>query len=211
MFEDACVHIIDDDSTVRKALSYFVGAAGFASRLYDSGEQFLAAAPRAAAGCIVTDVRMPGMTGLELVLRLKADGITQPVVVMSGHADILLAVEAMKAGAADFLQKPFKASELVEAVRGALDQERPKAPLPPESAAFLKLVSTLSPRQRNAFDGILDGKLNKTTAHELGISVRTLEGYRAEVMAKTNAGSTTELVRMAAMANLWGTPKASCG
>jgi two-component system response regulator FixJ len=188
-----------------------VGAAGFASRLYESGEEFLKAAPRSTAGCIVTDVRMPGMTGLELVLRLKADGIAQPVIVMSGHADILLAVEAMKAGAADFLQKPFKASELVEAIRGALDRERPKAPLAAESVAFLKLVSTLSPRQRNAFDGILDGKLNKTTAHELGISVRTLEGYRAEVMAKTNAGSSTELVRMAAMANLWGSPKVSCG
>jgi len=211
MFEEACIHIIDDDSTVRKALSYFVGAAGFASRVYDSAEDFLAVAKRSAPGCIVTDVRMPGMTGLELVLRLKSEGVAQPVIVMSGHADILLAVEAMKAGAADFLQKPFKASELVEAVRGALDRDRPKAPIAPESAAFLKLVSTLSPRQRNAFDGILDGKLNKTTAHELGISVRTLEGYRAEVMAKTNASSSTELVRMAAMANLWGSPKVSCG
>lgn len=206
MTEQACVHIIEDDDTVRKALSYFVAAGGFDSQLYSSGEEYLATS-HDDAGCVVTDVRMPGMTGLELVLRMKAEGMPHPIVITSGHADILLAVEAMKAGAVGFLQKPFKASDLVEAVRGALDKDRPRPPLSPESVAFLKLVATLSTRQRDALDGILDGKLNTATAIDLGISIRTLEGYRAAVLAKTQTKTTTDLVRMAALANLWGAPK----
>lgn len=204
---DACIHIIDDDEDVRKALSYLMASAGFASRLYASADQFLTSAGRDAAGCIVTDVRMPGISGIELVLKLRSTGVPHPVIVISGHADMALAVKAMKAGAVDFLEKPFNSDELVAAVTAALVTERPKLPLSAESLAFLKVIQLLSPRQRDAFYGILDGKLSKTTAHELGISIRTLEGYRAEVMGKTQARNANDLMRMAGLANLWGSTR----
>lgn len=197
---DPCVHIVDDDETVRKSLAYAVGSAGYATRIYESGERLLGGVARLAPGCIVTDVRMPGMDGVELVSRLKAEGAPHPILVMSGHADVALAVEAMKAGAVDFLEKPFRPSALVGAIAAAMAKADRSAP--PEAAAYRRLVETLSPRQREVLSGIVEGKLNKTIAHELGLSVRTVEGYRAEIMSKTQARNLTELIRMMVLAKL---------
>lgn len=202
MLENACVHIVDDDEQVRRTLSYAMASAGFATRVYETAEGLVAARATLAPGCIVTDVRMPGMDGVELVRRLQADAVPHPIVVMSGHADIDLAVEAMKAGAIDFLEKPFRPSKLVEAVRAAMARATPKPAARPEASRYRQLVAGLSPRQQDVLNGILQGKLNKTIAYELGLSVRTVEGYRAELMARTGAGNLTELVRLAVLAEV---------
>jgi two-component system response regulator FixJ len=202
MPETACIHIIDDEDIVRRSLGYAVASAGFAARVYDSAEQFVAALPIGGPGCVVTDVRLPGMSGLELVTRLKDGHAPLPVVVISGEADIAMAVDAMKAGAADFLQKPFRAASLLEAVKGALDGESRQRRQAQEAVCHRKAFALLSPRQSEVLAGIVDGKLNKTIGHELGISVRTVEDYRAEIMAKTQARNLSELIRMAVLAGL---------
>jgi two-component system response regulator FixJ len=202
MAETACVHIIDDEDSVRRSLGYAVASAGFASRVYASAEQFVAALPIAGPGCVVTDVRLPGMSGLELVMRLKDGHAPLPVVVISGEADVAMAVDAMKAGAADFLQKPFRNANLIEAVKGALDREGRERLQVQEAVGHRRTLALLSPRQAEVLAGIMDGKLNKTIGHELGISVRTVEDYRAEIMAKTQARNLSELIRMAVLAGL---------
>jgi len=199
-----CVHIVDDDDDVLRTLAYAIASGGYASRVYVTAEQLLQALPTLAPGCIVTDVRMPGMSGLDLVRRLRSEAIDQPVIVMSGQADIALAVEAMKGGAVDFLQKPFRAAALLEAVRAAIENNQPKQAKSAEVVAFEQLVGTLTPRQRDVLEGIVDGTLNKTKAHDLGISVRTLEGYRAEVMAKTRVRNASDLVRLGTLARFYG-------
>lgn len=202
MHDEATVHLVDDDEAVRRSLSYSIASAGFGTRVYGSAEELLRGATRLAPGVIVTDVRMPGIDGVELVRRLKEGGTPHPVIVISGHADIPLAVEAMKAGAADFLEKPFRPSQLVEAIRKVLEKAEKTAAAGPDAAQYRKMLSTLSPRQRDVLNGIVQGKLNKTIAHELGISVRTVEGYRAEIMSKVQARSVSELVRIAVLAAL---------
>jgi two-component system response regulator FixJ len=202
MAETICVHIVDDEEIVRRSLGYAMASAGFASRVYASAEQFMAASAAASPGCVVTDVRLPGMDGLELVMRLKAGDAPHPVVVISGEADIAMAVDAMKAGAADFLQKPFRTASLLEAVNGAIDREGRQQRQAQEAAGQRRKLALLSPRQREVLAGIMAGKLNKTIGHELGISVRTVEDYRAEIMAKTQARNLSELIRTAVLAGL---------
>jgi two-component system response regulator FixJ len=201
--EDATVYVIDDDEGVRRTLAYVLGSAGFATRLFATAEAFVAEpAPRAEAGCVLTDVRLPGMTGLALVKWLKDTGSRCTVVVMSGVGDIDMAVAAMKLGAADFLQKPLRPTKTVAAIREAMEREGRRARQALDTTPYRKTLALLSPRQRDVLEGILGGKLNKTIAHELGISVRTVEGYRAEIMAKTRAESLSELIRMAVIADL---------
>ena len=202
MADGATVHVIDDDEGVRRTLAYVLASAGFAPRLYPTAEAFVAeAGPRPQLGCVLTDVRLPGMTGLALVRRLKDEGSGCPVVVMSGAADIDMAVAAMKLGAADFLQKPLRSAETVAAVRDAITRGG-KVQESLEASACRKTIALLSPRQRDVLDGIVAGKLNKTIAHELGISVRTVEGYRTEIMAKTQAENLSGLVRIAVLAGI---------
>lgn len=203
MADNAIIHVIDDDEGVRRTLAYVLASAGFAPRLYAAAEAFLAQpAPHSQLGCVLADVRLPGMTGLELVQRLMDLGSGCPVVVMSGVGDIDMAVAAMKLGAADFLQKPLRPAETVAAMHNAIARAGRKAQQAPEAAVYRKTVSLLSPRQREVLGGIVAGKLNKTIAHELGISVRTVEGYRAEIMAKTHAESLSGLIRMAVLAGV---------
>lgn len=199
---DPCVHIVDDDETVRRALSYFLGEAGYASRTYASAEQFLSVAADLEPGCVLTDVMMPGLSGVELIEHLKAAGLRHAVVVMSGRANVSLAVEAMKAGAADFLQKPFKARDVVAAVRGAIAERLPDVLRTAAAAEFAKAVETLTPRQREVLQAILAGMRNKDIARSLGISPRTVEVHRAEIMARTRTPTSGELVRMAVLAGL---------
>lgn len=191
------VHLIDDDEDVRRALSFLLGTAGLAVRVYESAAAFLQQDHKAVRGCIVTDVRMPGIDGLELLRRLKASGSTLPVVVMTGHADVPLAVAAMKAGALDFIEKPFGDDTLLAAIQAALAR-RDQAGA--QAGQVRERLNALTPREREVLDGLMAGHPNKTIAYDLGLSPRTVEVHRANLMTKTGASSLSELVRMALLA-----------
>lgn len=197
---EALVHVIDDDEAVRVSLAFLLEMADLPARTYDSALAFLEVVPELQTGCIVTDVRMPGMSGLDLVNRLKILGVTLPVIVITGHADVPLAVEAMRAGVVDFLEKPFDDTTLVAAIRAALNLQVKAARQSSEREGFEQMLATLSGREREVLQGVLAGKLNKIIAFELGISPRTVEVYRANVMSKTGAHSLSELVRIAMLA-----------
>ncbi|ACG79213.1 response regulator [Phenylobacterium zucineum HLK1] len=194
------VHVIDDDEAMRQSLQFLLDTAGFQARTYESAVQFLEGIEILEPGCIVTDVRMPEMNGLELVRRLRTRGVTQPVIVITGHGDVPLAVEAMKAGVADFLEKPFDDEALLSAVRAALDTRVQDDRQDAERQKFESMLAGLSPREQDVLRGVVAGKPNKIIAFELGISPRTVEVYRANVMTKTGASSLSELVRMALLA-----------
>jgi two-component system response regulator FixJ len=194
---DPCVHIVDDDEAVRRSLAFALSEGGFATRSYASAQMFLDLAGDLEPGCVVTDVRMPGINGLELVRRLKAKALPHAVVVMSGFADIDLVVEAMKSGAVDFLQKPFKNAALIAAVREALSSRQGEAPGSVDTDAQRRLLANLTPRQRQILRGVAEGKSSKMIARELGISPRTVEVHRAEIRNRTGLSSSSELIRVA--------------
>jgi two-component system response regulator FixJ len=190
------VHVIDDDTDVRQSLAFLLSTAGLAVRVYESAVAFLKALPGVQDGCVVTDVRMPDMDGLELQRRLKAANNTMPVIVMTGHGDIALAVEAMKVGAVDFIEKPFDDEVLLAAIKSALacrsaDRERGA-----RAHEVRARMAALSERERQVLDGLVAGKPNKIIAYDLGISARTVEIYRANVMSKMQADSLSALIRM---------------
>ncbi|WP_374470028.1 response regulator FixJ [Phenylobacterium sp.] len=197
---DILVHVIDDDEAMRESLGFLLDTAGFAARTYESAVAFLEHAHDLAPGCIVTDVRMPEMNGLELVRRLKERGVALPVIVITGHGDVPLAVEAMKAGVIDFLEKPFDDEALLQAVRSAVDAQEREDQQQAEKRRFETMLEGLSPREQEVLRGVIAGKPNKVIAYELGISPRTVEVYRANVMTKTGASGLSELVRMALLA-----------
>jgi two-component system, LuxR family, response regulator FixJ len=199
---NSLVHVIDDDDAVRESLEFLLRAAKIEVRTYDSATAFLNAMPGDAAGCIVTDVRMPGVSGVDLLRQLKARGSTMPVIVITGHGDIQLAVEAMKIGAADFLEKPFDDEALLASVKSALDRLEKDVQRDTDRADLNNRLASLSAREREVLEGLVAGKANKVIAFDLGISPRTVEIYRAHVMTKMNAGSLSELVRMALLAGV---------
>ena len=191
-----CLHVIDDDAGLREALAFLLEVNGIKARFYETGNAFLDALP-VEEGCLLTDVRMPGITGLELVRELKRRSIDLPVIVMTGHGDISLAVEAMKAGVSDFIEKPFNDEVLISALHAACERRKDKTgPAAARQAAELRLAS-LSPREREVLTGVVEGKLNKIIAFELDISPRTVEIYRANLMSKTGARNISELMRIA--------------
>lgn len=201
MANNDIVHVIDDDADVRQSLAFLLSTEGLAVRLHDSATSFLKVLPEIQDGCIVTDVRMPGMDGIELQRFLRADGNAIPVIVITGHGDIALAVDAMKAGAVDFIEKPFDDEVLISAIKAALARragDRERTSRAAEARARLQL---LSERERQVLEGLVAGKPNKIIAHELNISARTVEIYRANVMTKTQADSLSALVRMAMLAD----------
>jgi two-component system response regulator FixJ len=195
MAAESTVHIVDDDDAVRDSLSVLLESTGFAVATYASAEAFLAA-PAASGGCIVVDVRMPGMGGLELQEEVARRGSRIPVIVMTGHADVPLAVRAMKAGAFDFVEKPFDETALVAAVRRACDLGREVARAAAAEAALDERLALLTPREREVLDALVAGKPNKIIAFELSISPRTVEIHRARVMEKMQARTLSDLVRM---------------
>ena len=155
------VHVIDDDVAVRQSLAFLLSAAGFAVRVHDSATAFLDALPAAQAGCIVTDIRMPEMDGLELQRRLRAGKVAVPVIVITGHGDVALAVEAMKAGAADFIEKPFDDEVLIGAIRSALARRTEDAKGEARAAEIRSRLALLTARERDVLDGLVAGKANK--------------------------------------------------
>jgi two-component system, LuxR family, response regulator FixJ len=196
------VHVIDDDEAVRDSLEFLLKTAHIDVRTYASAAAFLSALPNVDAGCIVTDVRMPDTSGMDLLRRLNELKIGMPVIVMTGHGDIQLAVEAMKSGAMDFIEKPFDDEQLLSSIQSALRRSKKDAEHGAERSKLLGKLSALSHREREVLDGLIAGKPNKTIAFDLGISPRTVEIYRANVMTKMEAGSLSELVRMALAADL---------
>jgi two-component system response regulator FixJ len=193
----AIIHVVDDDEPMRESLRFLLGAANFEVRTYDSAASLLARIDVLEPGCIVTDVRMPGMDGLDLVRRLKELAAPHPVIVLTGHADVPLAVEAMKLGVAEFLEKPFSDDALIAAIGAALALNESAAGREREHEELRARRATLTARERDVFDAIVAGDSNKTAAQRLGISPRTVEIYRAHVMQKMHAASLSELVRMA--------------
>jgi two-component system response regulator FixJ len=196
---EATVHLIDDDEAVRTSLAFVLEMNDLAVKTYASALEFLDVAEDV-SGCVVTDVRMPGMSGLELVRRLKERGIGLPVVVMTGHGDVPLAVEAMRAGVIDFIEKPFPDEVLLRSIQMALDAKSQADVHAQERQRFEQMLATLSGRETEVLRGVIAGKMNKVIAYELGISPRTVEVYRANVMSKTKAAGLSELVRIALLA-----------
>jgi two-component system response regulator FixJ len=191
------VHVVDDDAAIRDSLTFLLSAAEIDAIAYDSATALLAKGDGLEQGCIITDVRMPGMSGLELVAELKSRRQFHPVIVLTGHADVALAVEAMKAGVVDFIEKPFDETVLLKAVETALAREEGVAARQTQRAAVEARAAQLSQRELEVFEAIVAGESNKSAAQKLGISPRTVEIYRAHVMDKMGASTLSDLVRMA--------------
>src|SRR5829696_2657489 len=215
MPSEPVVHVVDDDVEVRQSLSFLLATAGLAVRVYESATAFLDVVKERPSGCILTDVGMPGTDGIEFLRRLKARGFSLPVVVMTGHADVPMSVEAMKEGAVDFIEKPFDDDLLIGMIQSALEAHEQVAQRHDQSAEIQARLDSLSERERQVLEGLVAGKANKVIAYDLGISPRTVEIYRANVMSKMQAGSLSELVRMAllvgtAVVGPAGAPKGHC-
>ncbi|PVM92325.1 DNA-binding response regulator [Caulobacter radicis] len=192
---DAVVHVVDDDADARDSLAFLLETADFRVRTYASALAFLSELSEVEPGCVITDVRMPGMTGQELVRRLKAEGSALPVVMITGHGDIPMAVEAMRDGVVDFIEKPFSEARILAALQRAL-AAAPQPTVSDDQAQVLARMETLSERERQVLDGVVAGHPNKIIARDLGISPRTVEIYRAKLMSKMHADNLAALVRM---------------
>ena len=202
MTSKTIVHIVDDDDALRDSLQFLMVSAGIEAQTYNSATSFLNAVPRGAAGCVITDVRMPGMSGLDLLRQLKTTAPSLPVIVITGHGDVPLAVEAMKLGAVDFIEKPFDDEVLLASIRKALGSNEEASRRDAEVATIRQRMELLSARERQVLEGLVQGHANKVIAFDLGISPRTVEIYRANVMTKMEASSLSELVRIALTAGL---------
>ncbi|RYE78568.1 MAG: response regulator [Hyphomicrobiales bacterium] len=193
---DTVVHIVDDEEAVRNSLAFLLSGAGFAVRVHDSATEFLAIAGDIRNGCLITDLRMPDMSGVDLLRRLRDTGTLLPAIVITGHGDVQMAVEAMKNGALDFIEKPFSDEVLIESIARAVSRAVERV----ENAAALEQtrqrLASLSEREMQVLRGVVAGQANKTIAFELGISPRTVEVYRAGLMGKMQARSLPDLVRM---------------
>ncbi len=196
MSEDWVVFVVDDDPPVRDSLALLLTVAGFPVRTFASAEAFLAAWQPHWRGCLLTDVRMPGMSGVALQQALRERGIRLPVIVMTGHGDVPLAVQAMKAGAVDFLEKPFDDAQLLERLEQCRREDLARLAKEADRARRRAALERLTPRERQVLDCLLAGKPNKIIAAELGISPRTVEVHRARVMEKLGVHSLPELVRL---------------
>lgn len=191
------VYVIDDDSAMRDSLDFLLGAAGFNVAVFESAALFLEKLPGMEFGCVLSDVRMAGIDGIELLGRIKSGDKAFPVVMMTGHGDVRLAVEAMKLGATDFLEKPFEDDRLISTIEDALRRGNEEAQSPAINQEISARIESLSPRERQVMEGLVAGLSNKVIARDYDISPRTIEVYRANVMTKMQANSVSELVRLA--------------
>jgi two-component system response regulator FixJ len=204
MTEGLTVYVIDDDEAARDSLQFLLESAGLHARTFESAPAFLNNLPAPDSGCIITDVRMPEMSGIELLKTLKTRAFPLPVIVITGHGDIPLAVEAMREGAADFLEKPYNDDALLRSITRAVESSKSAASIDDGTADILRRINDLSGRESEVMAGLVAGKSNKAIAMDLDISPRTVEIYRANVMSKMTADSLPALVRMAIAAGFPG-------
>ena len=190
------IFVVDDDEGVRNSIRFLLKSVGLATRTLSSASEFLENYKPRQPGCLVLDVRMPGMSGLELQQQLNLRGAIIPVIFITGHGDVPMAVEAMQAGAFDFLQKPFRDQDLIDRIQRALEKDRANRAVLDERAAIRQRLESLTPREREVLDMVASGKPNKIMASDLGVSQRTIEIHRARVMEKMAATSLAQLVRM---------------
>ncbi len=202
MATEPTVFVVDDDEAVRDSLMALLDAVGLKAESHGSARDFLAAYDSSRPGCLVLDVRMPDMSGLELQKELAASRIRIPVIIITGHGDVPMAVEAMKAGAVDFIEKPFRKDTLLDSIHRALAHCAPAPRGEVASAEVAARIAQLTPRERDVLEGLVIGRPNKVIAFGLGISPRTVEIHRARVMAKMQARSLSHLVRMALAAGI---------
>ncbi len=195
------VYVVDDDLSVRRSLERLLHSAGFRVETFSSGEDFWAHLPPESPSCLLLDIRMPGRNGLDLQAELDRAGIFLPIIFITGHGTIPMSVKAMKAGASEFLQKPFNDRDLLEAIRRALEQGRQVLQKKEEARKIEQRLAGLTPREREVFSFVVRGKLNKEIAYELGLSEKTVKFHRAHVMRKMQAGSLAELVRFSERAS----------
>ncbi|HEY8005361.1 MAG TPA: response regulator FixJ [Methylocella sp.] len=197
MAYESTIHVIDDDPAIRDSLSLLLTTEGHEVRTHESAQSFLEAIGEGENGCVVTVVRMPGLSGLDLIEKMRKRHISMPIIVITGHADIPLAVQAMKQGAVDFLEKPFDEDALLASIQQVLRCKNNDTARKAKVQSILSKLATLTRRENEVLAGLLKGQSNKVIAHELYISVRTVEVHRAMVMAKMEARSLPELVRIA--------------
>jgi two-component system response regulator FixJ len=207
MAPERCIYIVDDDEAVRDSLSVMLEARTYAVKSFGSAPEFLAAAPSLPLGCLIVDIRMPEMDGLELQQCLTGRGLSFPLIVITGHGDVPLAVRAMKAGAVDFIEKPFTSEAILNSLDTALSRLSAPSEQDPTAMAAAAKLALLSPREREVLEGLLAGLPNKTIAYNLAISPRTVEIHRARVMDKMGARSLSELVRLALAAGVRPSPQ----
>jgi two-component system, LuxR family, response regulator FixJ len=193
---DTVVHIVDDEEPVRNSLAFLLTTAGFAVRVHSSAAEFLAIAPAVTNGCLITDLRMPDIDGVELLRRLTNMDALLPAIVITGHGDVQMAVEAMKNGAIDFIEKPFSDEVLIESITRAAARASERSQSAAREERVRSRIDTLSDRERQVMRGVVDGQPNKIIASDLGISPRTVEVYRASLMSKMQAKSLPDLIRM---------------
>jgi two-component system response regulator FixJ len=191
------VHLVDDDEAIRRSVGFMLKTSGYHVRTYESGVELLKGAPNLEPGCVLLDIRMPGMDGLEVQSALRDKGVTLPVIIMTGHGDVTLAVQAMKAGAVDFIEKPFEKAVLLSAIEHGVDRIRKSAANQDRADEAAVRLQALTPREREVLDGLAKGLPNKTIAYDLGISPRTVEIHRANVMSKLEVRSLSEALRIA--------------
>ena len=191
------VFIVDDDEPVRNALRLLMKSVGHDAMTFASGDEFLASCNPGVSGCLILDIRMPGMSGLELQEKLHKQGVDLPIIFITGHGDVPMAVEAMKHGAFEFLQKPFREQDLVDRVNEALENNLNVQNLSLQRTEIEHLVTKLTPRERQIMDMIVQGKASKVIAIDLGVSQRTIDTHRTRIMRKMQARSLAELVQMA--------------
>jgi FixJ family two-component response regulator len=196
------VSVVDDDASIRKSMTRLISAAGYTVRVFASASEFLAREPSVGPSCVVLDVRMPGVTGLDLQRTLASAVHEIPIVFITGHGDISMSVKAMKAGAVDFLTKPFAGKDLLEAIQRAVAKDTRQLGAEARTAEVHERVKLLTPRESQVFALVVTGMLNKQIASELGVGEKTIKVHRARVMEKMRAGSVAELVRLADAAGI---------
>lgn len=202
MTDRPLVHVIDDEESVRRGASFFLSTSGYAVRTWESGAGFLKEVRHVENGCILLDIGMPEMDGLEVQQKLNARGVTMPVIMLTGHGDVAMAVKAMKAGAVDFLEKPFETDALEDAIRRAFERIAAESRNTERAADAEAVIGVLSEREREVLEGLAQGHPNKTIAFYLGISPRTVEVHRANIMAKLQTRSLSGALRIAFAAGM---------